>query len=189
MAEKFYQYPYAGTTEPSYNFIMENGVNNVDGSGKVIFYGSSNGVSSPIAVCCMIGSGYQALTVGSVFRIKSSNGNPLSMGTAIANNIYRNNGGTLTYFIAGEYEPFPNITSAVSAFIDTFNVEGYRNIKYNGTGCILIGDSFLPVGATAHAYITPNLGGSISESGITVKRAGADVPFTYANGIITFTVT
>lgn len=191
MAEKFYQYPYGGVTRPSDSFIEEYGEIGVANS-KVMFYGENPSVQSPIAVCCKIGSNYAALTVGSGFNLierLNTTTQTANINRSLGDNIYRDSSSIQAVYINKEYETFSSIQDAVSAFIETFNVEGYRNIKYNGTGCILIGDSFLPVGSTAHAYVTPNLGGSISESGITVKRAGADVPFTYANGVITFTVT
>lgn len=191
MAEKFYQYPYGGTTRPSDSFITQYGETGFNNS-KVMFYGSDSSVQSPIAVSCKIGSSYAALTVGAGFNLvekQGSNAGTTPLSISLGNNIYRDYNVSQPYFINKEYLAFASIQDAVSAFIDSFNVDGYCNIKYNGTGCILIGDSFLPVGSTAHAYVTPNLGGSISESGITVKRAGADVPFTYANGVITFTVT
>lgn len=194
MAEKFIAFPYMGTTTPNRDFLINNGVSSVSGY-KVGFAGSNNNVSNPVAVCCKVGNSGCVLCVGSGFFVCSAGWNAgsgnflhsqnISNATNNVNYSYIDN----EYLISGDYLSFNSLGDAISDFVSAFDIEGYRNIKYNGTGCILIGDSFLPVGSTAHAYVTPNLGGSISESGITVKRAGADVPFTYANGIITFTVT
>lgn len=195
MAEKFYQLLYAGIDRPSNSWIIQNGVSMGRAGYKGVFYGANSNVQSPIVVTARITGNYTiGIGVGSGFIVASTDGSSSyqqSISSNYGNNIFYFNVSDSpgTFLVAGDYIPFADVNEAIIAFIDSFNVEGYRNIKYNGTGCSLIGDSFLPVGSTAHAYVTPNLGGSISESGITVKRAGADVPFTYANGIITFTVT
>lgn len=196
MAEYFYQYPYGGISRPSNQFIVDNGATSAYTGVSCMFYGQNANIQSPLAVCSVVeendktviitvGSGFSAVTAGSYSRMTG-------IETSYGQNIYYSNptpGDRLYYRINGDYIKFNSVNEAIAKFIETFDINGYRNIKYNATGCILIGDSFMPIGSTAHAYVTPNLGGSISESGITVKRAGADVPFTYANGVITFTVT
>lgn len=192
MAEKFIQIPYAGTTTPSGSFVNNNGITSAQGH-KLMFYGSAGDVPSPIAVGCSVNGAPYTLVLGSGFSIYQtfSNNNVArthGINTAVFNGVYEIHDSWYTPRVTS-LEPFASLNEAVNAFLSSFDIEGYRNIKYTGTGCILVGDSFLAVGATAHAYVTPNLGGSISSQNISVKRAGADVPFTYSAGIITFTVT
>lgn len=195
MAEYFYQYPYGGISRPSNQFIIDNGAASAYNGVHCMFYGQNANIQSPLAVCAVtssdstliitVGSGFYGVTAGSYNRMHAID---ISYGQNIY--YYGAEPGDRNYYrINGDYIKFNSVNEAIAKFIEIFDIDGYRNIKYNATGCILIGDSFMPIGSTAHAYVTPNLGGSISESGITVKRAGADVPFTYTNGVITFTVT
>lgn len=85
-------------------------------------------------------------------------------------------------------EPFETVQAAYEQLSNSVAPEGFRNIRYNTTGAIVTGSSYLKVGDTATVIVSPNIGSTVTANNIEVIQAGNKIPFTYSNNKITFTV-
>lgn len=188
----FLQLPYVGT-DWNDTAATNAGVRNKGNTGYVGFYGSNPNTPNPVCAACLVGTGasFYTITVGNGFttRYTGSSGGYNSMGTQyLTTDIYRNQSTVgSSYVPAGTYETFSSIAEACQAFIQQFEVEGYRNIRYTGNGCIVTGPTFVRQGSSVTAYVTPNIGGNVIASGISVTHNGSPVSFQYNAGILTFT--
>ena len=188
----FLQLPYVGTNWND-TAATNAGVRNKNNTAYVGFYGSNANTPNPVCAACLVGTGssYYTITVGSGFKTAYTNNSGSYNGMDVrylTTDIYRNQSSVSgTYVPAGTYEPFSSVAEAIQAFIQQFEVEGYRNIRYTGNGCIVTGPTFVRQGSSVTAYVTPNIGGNVIASGISVTHNGSPVSFQYNAGILTFT--
>lgn len=187
---QFVQYPYIGTAW-DYTAAVNAGVANSDQVGYVGFFGSSANVSNPVCAACDVGGKKYAITVGRGFKVGATGTNTTySMDTQYLNtdiyHTYYEINSTWLYPY-GTYESFASINEACQAFIQQFEVEGYRNIRYTGNGCTVTGPTFVRQGASVTVYVSPNIGANVTASGISVTHNGSPISFQYNAGILTFT--
>ena len=187
----FLQLPYVGTNWND-TAATNAGIRNKRDTGYVGFYGSNANTPNPVCAGCLVGSdNYYTITVGSGFTAKytGSSGSYNAMNSQYLNTDIYKNGSSVNgaYVPAGTYEAFSSIAEACQAFIQQFEVEGYRNIRYTGNGCIVTGPTFVRQGSSVTAYVTPNIGGNVIASGISVTHNGSPVSFQYNAGILSFT--
>ena len=91
--------------------------------------------------------------------------------------------------LATDYpEPFANVQEAFQQLSNSAAPEGFRNIRYNVTGAIVTGPSYLVVGDTATINVSPNIGSTVTANNIEVIQGSNKIPFTYSNNKIVFTV-
>ena len=182
--------PFFGTTRPAYDNVVQNGVP-TRGGGHVGCY-NRNGSQSPLFGFYLGGtySTYMSLSPGYKFVYSSdSNGE-----TAVSSPVSVSG---MTIYV-WNYSP-PNQVQAV-ANVDTITLqrayeimvtstppEGSMNIKYAIKNGSVIGSTWTPPGGSVTAYITMNPGFSLKSQDISVTRNGNAIPFSYSNGVLTFT--
>lgn len=187
-----YQIPYMGTSQPSGLTLHEFGFR-----GKIAdigVFGSSN-----YAVCVgeirngntvYVSYGVLGIAVsrfGDAGSESTAGTNAYSTSTPAGTVYYQPNIGPNTLYAITSTDPFDSVADIITAFYESSPPEGSFNISYSIQNGSVVGPTWTSPGAGVTAYVTIKPGFSLTQQDITVTRNGASIPFTYANGTLTFT--
>ena len=184
--------PYLGTSAPSNQDIQSNGIDGAIEGTKIACY-NANGNSSPLFVFRIV-TGSTEITY---YISLSSNYNityALGRHTAIANSttvsqVIYYYGHSSGYDISPDVvtETVASLAEAISIVANTQPPTGSFNIKYSIQNGFISAPSWIAPGGNVIGYITMNAGFTLTQQDITVTRNGASIPFTYSNGVLSFT--
>lgn len=198
--DRFLVLPFMGTSVPTVNMLVENGIAINTG----VYWGCYNpsGNTSYVVISTLGSGGINtetcAITPTSGYRIAYAASNSTVTTREISyvvvagsHNYYTYNtgfGSSGTYPVAfGAVGKFPNLNSAVLAASKLSPPEGSMNIKYAIQNGSVIGPSWIAPGGNVTSYVTMQAGFSLTQQDISVTRNGTAIPFAYSNGVLTFT--
>lgn len=187
-----YQIPYMGTTQPSALTLHEFGFKAK--GADVGCFGASN-----YAVCVgQIRNGNTVyISYGVMYIAYARFGSDTSESdlrtnaysvTSPAGTIYYNSNiiSNWVYYVESP-DPFDSVADIITAFYESSPPEGSLNISYSIQNGSVVGPTWTSPGAGVTAYVTIKPGFSLTQQDITITRNGVSIPFTYANGTLTFT--
>lgn len=81
------------------------------------------------------------------------------------------------------YEPYDSLNEAIADILS----ESYSTIQYISGASVVAGPKLVANGSEVTAYVTSPRGVTVTDSDISITKNGVTVPFTYSNGVLTFT--
>lgn len=82
-----------------------------------------------------------------------------------------------------DYDPYSSLDEAIADILS----EDYCTIGYDSGVSAVAGPKLVLEGSTVTAYVTAPSGVTVTESDISISKNGTTLPFTYSNGVLTFT--
>ena len=189
---KYVVVPYLGTSLPSQQDIQANGIDgNVEGR-KIVCYRPSGNESPLFAFRVSKGDTentyYISLSKNYNIAYEVSHHTMISRSTTVSQVTYYYDYGS-GYGISHDVvtETVADLDEAISIVANTQPPTGSFNIKYSIQNGFISAPSWIAPGGNVIGYITMNAGFTLTQQDITVTRNGTSIPFTYSNGVLSFT--